>query len=367
MEYPLYGSTFNLYRASPLYHGSDHVFDNLDLHTKRLRDNLAGDRARSLLLTDLQPEIAGTGSLETCQWTLLGDELAWERQQQDGAIAEPTSDNARGIHIHLKFERARYSALLLGDRSRMAGTPGFTSLPLILLRMPTTLRELFLDFISTTFDTRVSPMKLRSSFLSSSLEGLIEQTVAEDDEDAAINLEALSKGVGLQLSFPSAAPHLKSLDLVIAKDDIREFQSRGNTLWQQYQSRQGTEKDWQTRPKSNITGPFTAAISTYLNNHTAIELDNPAIVLSKVALGPFALSGEGKVKVLSTSAASEQFWDELIREAYGSGLEGINKTAAVAAQGASTRAGSRKPRNTSVPSEPPPPYELHDPARQSRR
>ena len=366
MEYPLYGSTFTLHRASPLYHGSDHVFDNLDLHARRLREYVAGDRARSALLTDLQPELAGTGGLESCQWSLLGDEATWERQQEDPETIQTTTRNARGINIQLKFERAKYSAVLLGDRAKMSATPGFTSLPLILMRMPVALREVFLDFLATSFDTRTSPLKLRSSFLSSCLEGLLEQTVAEDDEDPALSLDALSKGVGLQLSFPSAAPHLKNIDLTISKDDIREFQNRGAALWRQYQARHSNEKSqWAARPSSNITGSFTAALSAYLSNHIAMELDNPAIVLSKVALGPFALAGEGKVKVLATSAASVQFWDMLIHDAYGSGMEVLEKTPAVAPKDGA-RGPSRKARLTSVPSEPPPPYELHDPARQLR-
>jgi hypothetical protein len=327
MEYPLYGSTFTLYRSSPLYHGADHMFDHLDLHGRYLRENLAGDRARNLLLTDLQPEVAGTGSLESCTWSLLGDEQTWEAQQQDpDSVPAVTKRNARGIHVHLKFERANYTALLLGERSKMSTTPGFTSLPLMLLRMPAALRELFLDFMATTFDSRISPMKLRSSFLSSSLEGLLQQTVAKDDEDPALGLDALSKGVGLQLSFPSATPHLKNIDLVVGKDDIRQFQDRGKGLWQAYQSRQEPNTPWATQPSSTITGPFTAALSTYLSNHIAMKLDNPAIVLSKVALGPFALAGEGKVKVLATSAASVQFWEDLILEAHGSGLEMGRKT-----------------------------------------
>ena len=363
MEYPLYGSTLTLHRASPLYHGADHIFDNLDLYARRLREHLAGDRARGLLLTDLQPEIAGTGSLETCNWTLLGDEAAWERQHEDSDTPATTPRDARGIYIQLKFERAKYSALLLGHRPKMAATPGFTSLPLILLRMPATLRELFIDFLSTSFDAHISPMRLRSSFLSSSLENLLQQTEAnDDDEDPALSLDALSKGVGVQLSIPSASPHLKTLDLVIAKDDIRQFQSRGDALWRQYRARQSGEKNWAARPGSNITGPFTAALSTYLSNQIAMELDNPAIVVSKVALGPFALAGEGKVKVLATSAASVQFWDELIQQAHGSGLEVANKTSAMV-HGARAAADMRKARTNSVPSEPPPPYELHDPAR----
>ncbi|KIW08962.1 uncharacterized protein PV09_00873 [Verruconis gallopava] len=355
MDYPLYGSTLHLYRASPLYHGSSPLFDSLQLHARRLQDHLADDNARRLLLADLQPEIAGSGSLEACEWSLIDDQALRETVRGDPARLDP--NNARGVHVQLKFERAKYNALLLGDRSKMSATSGFTSLPLLLLRMPATLRELFLDFLSRTFDSHIFPMSLRSSFLSSSLERLLQQTITREEDDALLDLESLSKGVGVQLSFPAAAPHLKSLDIVIAKDDIREFQSRGDGLWRQFQTSRPRDNDWDVRPERKITGPFTAALSAYLSNHTAMEFDSPAVVISKIALGPFALSAEGKVKVLSTSAAATTFWEALIGEAHGTVFESVGE-ATTASKPAPSKAHARKQKLKNAPLETPSPHGL---------
>jgi hypothetical protein len=367
-EYPLYASTFTSYRTSPLYHGVNPLFSNVDLHERRLREILAGDALRSAQLGELLGGSPSSGSLESCSWKLMGTEDAWERAQEAQAAGEEVTEipanEIRGIHVEVRYERARHSAILLGETSNASTTPGFTSLPLLLVRMPTALREVFLNFLSTSFDTRITPMKLRPSFLTTMVENLLERTTYSDDEDPSFDIEALSKGIGIQLAFPSVAPLLKNLDLLIPKDDIHEFLSRGRILWQQHQSQAQTHKGLTIRPQSAVTGPFTAALSTYLVNNIALSLDSPGVVVSKIAMGPFALAGEGKIKVLGTSSAAVEFWDALIQDARGSGLEGLTKTthtAKIIKETVGVRPSTLV--RDSVPTEPPPPYELHDPAR----
>lgn len=378
-DYPLYGSTFTLYRSSPLYHGSNPLFTNLDVHARRLRETLIRDRSRGVQLPELYPGANTSGSLESCDWRLIGDEESWETAQeetQNGEVSEIDPSQARGIQIELRYEKARHVAMLLGNQSQITSTPGFTSLPLFLIRMPAPLREIFVDFLATTFDVRISPMRLRPSFLTSAVEQVLDKTSAPDDEDPSFSLESISKGIGIQLAFPSAAPLLKSIDVSIPKDDIRDFLSRGRRLWQQYRTQLRANAQLSHHPKSSITGPFSAALSIYLSNHISMTLDDPGVSVSKIAIGPFALSGEGKVKVLSSSSPAVDFWDSLIMEARVSGLGGL---AAKGKQHAamedvtmeeededevpSPREARRRAKSASLPSEPPPPYELHDPTR----
>ncbi|QDS71012.1 hypothetical protein FKW77_007910 [Venturia effusa] len=381
-DYPLYGSTFTLYRASPLYHGANPLFTNLDVHARRLRETLIGDSSRGTQLPELYPGANTSGSLERCDWKLLGDEQSWATGQEEIENGEaPVVDpgNARGIQVELKFERAKHVALLIGDQSRISDIPGFASLPLFLIRMPAPLREIFIDFLATTFDARISPMRLRPSFLTATMENILEKTSAPEDEDPAFSLESISKGIGIQLSFPSAAPLLKSIDVSIPKDDIREFISRGRRLWQQYQAQSKVTAHMSTRPQASITGPFSAALSMYLSNHISMSLDNPGVSISKIAIGPFALAAEGKIKILSTSLPAVEFWESLIMEARGRGLGRVTANAKrdtviedVTMEReeeendvALPREARRRAKATrdSVPTEPPPPYELHDPAR----
>jgi len=369
-DYPLYSSTFTSYRTSPLYHGANPLTTNLNIYARRLRETLAGDALRNAQLGELFAGATNSGSLESCTWKLLGDEDAWEKAQETlqngGDAIEVPADEARGIHVEIRYERSRHSAILLGKTAETSATPGFTSMPLLLVRMPTSLREVFLNFLSTSFDSRISPMKLRPSYLTSMVENLLERTITpSDDEDPSFDLEALSRGIGLQLAFPSVAPLLRNLDLTIPKDDIRVFLSRGRSLWQQQQTQWRAQVVPNYRPHSAITGPFTAALSLYLSNQIALTLDKPGVVVSKVALGPFALAGEGKIKVVATSSAAVEFWDSLIQEARGAGLEGAGKVVETSSvlKGKVEARQTRLARDDSVPTEPPPPYELHDPTR----
>ncbi|KAE9966443.1 hypothetical protein BLS_007013 [Venturia inaequalis] len=380
-DYPLYGSTFTLYRSSPLYHGSKSLFTNLDVHARHLRETLIQDPSREAQLPELYPGANTSGSLESCEWKLIGDEESWEtarEEAENGEVSPTHPGEARGIQIELRFEKARHVAMLLGDQSQISKTPGFTSLPLFLVRMPAPLREIVVDFLATTFDARISSMPLRPSFLTATVEQILDKTSAPEDEDPSFSLDSISKGIGIQLSFPSAAPLLKSIDVSIPKDDIREILARGRRLWQQYQIRTSANKQWGIRPQSPIVGPFSAALSTYLSNHISMTLDSPGVSVSKIAIGPFALAGEGKVKILSSSSPAVEFWELLITEARGTGLggpvvKGIQDTPMEDVTMADEeedevilpREARRRAKLTrdSVPSEPPPPYELHDPTR----
>lgn len=111
-----------------------------------------------------------------------------------------------------------------------------------------------------------------------------------------------------------------------------------------------------------------------------MTLDNPGVSVSKIAIGPFALAGEGKVKVLASSSPAVEFWESLVLEARGSGLGGLvgkdvpdTSMEDVTMEDASVeeeevilpREARRRAKSVrdSVPTEPPPPYELYDPAR----
>src|ERR1700712_807588 len=206
--YPLYGSTFTLYRLSPLYHGNTSLLGSLNIHARRLRDALTGDTLRGV---QVAAELSGatntnsSGALRTCTWDLLGDEAAWEvsHPQQDedddeiSTIPQVTVQEACGIHIDLRFEKAVHSAILLGDPLKKSAVSGFTSFPLLLVRMPVPIRDTFLQYLATTFDARIDAMKLRPSFLGSVLERILERSGSE----APLDVDLFGKGLQIQLSL----------------------------------------------------------------------------------------------------------------------------------------------------------------------
>lgn len=375
--YPLYHSTYSLYRISPLYHGKSPLLSNLKVHARRLRDEITGDSMRGIQIAN---ELAGVptsfaaGSVQSCTWEVLGNEETWDRQhntQDDtedeiSGLLDISSQDAVGVHVQVKYEKATYTAILFGEADRKAIVSGFTNLPLLCLKMPAALRELFLNYLKTAFDTRITPMKLQAKFLLSTLEHILEPTVTQDDSGAKVNTDQFPKGLQLQLGFPSTNPQLKNLDISLTQNDLAVFIHQGLALWQQRQLGLNRVSDRVRETKANVVGPFTAALSAYLTSHLALDFEHPAVVLDKIAIGPYALANEGRIKILETTSETKEIWSMLLELAQGQKLRDkeeilreVEKKVGQNQLGlnmAPSRGGSR------IPTEPPPPYELHDPA-----
>ncbi|KAK8206990.1 kinetochore complex Sim4 subunit Fta1-domain-containing protein [Phyllosticta capitalensis] len=323
-DYPLYNSTFSAYRLSPLYHGSNPLLHGRQLraHARRLKDLLRGDTLRGVDVHFLDVG-DNRGTLEECSWDLLGDEESWDRMHQENEGEEEPGEfdqapivqahEARGIHVRLQYQKATHSALILRDpettsRSELSD---FTSLPLLLVRMPSGVRDIFLNFLTTTFDTRIAPLQLQSSFLSSTLETLFQDLDADPSIDSLADV--LTGPLQLQFSFPNIfhagtpAP-LRSIDLRISQDDVPEFLSRGTQLVTSdasiLRAQPQPTHDSRVQHPPALTGPFTAALSAYLSSHLALPLTHPAIHMSKVVVPPLlALSADAKVKLIQPASA----------------------------------------------------------------
>ncbi|KAF2456064.1 kinetochore complex Sim4 subunit Fta1-domain-containing protein [Lineolata rhizophorae] len=397
--YPLYGTTFTAYRLSPLYHGAPSPANPpllsppaLRLHARRLADLLRRDTLRGVRV-DFGPAggdagAAAHGALRECVWDVLGDEDAWVRAPKAGGeVAGGMEDGreeeeeevdelstsaadvrsgredgvgvgrareesgARGIHVQLRYERATYTALFLRDpEDGAAAVPeGFTHLPLMLVRMPAALKEMFVEHVASTFDARVSPMRLRNAFLNDVLEGVLRDvgragdddgeeadaqagtqesgalagssssatTTTEEVDDAITAAREFKlsptpdpvftstiKSLQIQLAFPHAAPQLKSLDVRIAKEDMQQFVARGRVLLTLRQQ----QPQPHTQPTSLSTtqtpaGPFSAALAHYLTAHLALRPMHPAVSISRTACGLFALSSDAKIKLTPPPSA----------------------------------------------------------------
>ncbi|KAK0622122.1 hypothetical protein DIS24_g11389 [Lasiodiplodia hormozganensis] len=312
-KYPLYDSTYTAYRLSPLYHGANILLEEttLRMHARRLRDILRGDILRGVDVGAGNAD-GGSGILESCTWDLIGDEASWEKLHQQDAEAQedeqpgdltdaPSLDpsEARGVHVELRYQKASYTALLLRDPEdeSVPAPEGFTALPLLLVRMPAALRDSFTSYIASTFDARVAPMKLRSRFLSASLETILSHldATASTSFSSASPLPSILSRLQLQLSFPTACPTaaLRALDITLSRNDIPELLRRGTALLTANTN------------NNNITGPFTAALSHYLRTHLALDLAHPGVHISKIALPPLlALSADGRLKLFSPHTAA---------------------------------------------------------------
>jgi hypothetical protein len=322
--YPLYNKTFQLFRVSPLHHGAAPLLNDrsLQAHAKRLKEQLKGDSVRGVQVDFAAAEdTAKLGPLGDCSWELFGDEDAWidrHRQSVEPDASQLTTvftpDRARGIEISLEYEKQSYNALLLRDPGVTSSPDGFISLPLLLVKMPGPIREIFLSYLRTAFDAHVAPLKLPSAFITSSLETYFKRLSSTTSTQT---IQDVVRQLNVQLAFPSTTTSLKHIEITVAGPDVPGFVNRGK----------GSDK------------PFTSALSQYLKTHLALDLSHAKAQISRVSCHSFHLGTErlklsapdplednsmsdevgASQDISAGQLAVQDFYASLVREATGTG------------------------------------------------
>ncbi|KAF4629239.1 hypothetical protein G7Y89_g8911 [Cudoniella acicularis] len=295
--YPLYGTTFNLHRVSPLYTGSNYPLDNRTLahHAKRLRDVLAGDVLRGVRV-GLDPEesaLGNAGTLQTVAWKLLPDETEII-DNEDTTMSLAVS---RGQIITIVYENITYTAILLQDPAAEeldesaigVGVDGFgfEHLPLLLTKMRAPLRETFTDFLSITFDARVSTFHLADKYIIDQFERYLAHICIGEDGDAMDAVESsrtirnVIGGVVIYISFDlPGLSTLKTVTIGLSEQDVPRIVALGKKI-----------------DKGTSDSPFMEALTIYAKKHLAMDLKHEKVFISSIACDAFVLGVEGKVKM----------------------------------------------------------------------
>jgi hypothetical protein len=344
-QYSLYNTTFSLYRISPLYTGNTFQFSNAALHqhARRFRDILAGDVLRGVRV-GLGPEdnvLARVGALQTVTWKLLQEEEAWAAEDETELGNDDTTISLavnRGILVTVTYEKMAYRAILLRARregnydetvdSAREDDDGFQRFPLLLSKMPGPLRETFADYLSTTFDARISALRLSSTYLTDTFEKYLgDISIGGDGEvlevaERSRSLRNVIKEVAVYLGFDlqDVSDSLKTIDIQIAREDLPKLIMKGLQI-----GKQGTSSN-----------PFLDALTLYIKVHLSLNMADERVKVLRIACGAFVLGGEGRVKITQPlsnadgdspqSRATRRMVNDLISAASGGALsrpEGI--------------------------------------------
>jgi Kinetochore complex Sim4 subunit Fta1 len=338
-QYPLYDTTFSLYRISPLFTGSSLPLNNVALHqhAQHFRDILAGEVLRGVRV-GLGPEdsvLARVGALQTVTWKLLPEEEEWVTEDEtefgndDTTISLATN---RGMLVTVTYEKMAYRAILLRDRREVnfdetvdnakGEDDGFQNFPLLMSKMPGPLRETFADYLSTTFDARISALHLSSMYLSNTFgKYLSDISIGNDGEVLDVaernrSLRNVIKETVIFLGFdlPDASASLKTIDIQIAREDLPGMIATGKLIGKQDLGE----------------NPFLDALTVYINAHLALNLADERVKIVRIACGAYVLGGEGRVKITHPlsgpdedspqSRATRKLVTDLIRVAGGGAL-----------------------------------------------
>ncbi|MCJ1319107.1 hypothetical protein MMC15_004440 [Xylographa vitiligo] len=150
--------------------------------------------------------------------------------------------------------------------------------------MPSTIRDVLLDYLEPTFDVCIEPMRLSSQFMENVLERLLEAAGPYEVHSFEMHV----KGTQLILGFKAPiAPNLKHLTIDIKREHILAFLNRGKDIIRGQES---------NGDRSN-SGPFMCSIRGYINDQTALDMNHGLVTVSRLTCGRFVLAADGKVKV----------------------------------------------------------------------
>lgn len=306
-----------------------------------------------------QSELGKAGSLESVslRWVQMHDVL----EKEDRGRRSPSMDlssNApaaseelgaygtkRGIWIDIQYENAECTGMLLPDLSdederelpgQTWAAPGgkleptrFVQLPLLLLRMPTALKNIVIEWLASAFDCRISSLTLGTR----SLVGILEKWLA----DAVMPSRGVAgKDIVLTLGFslpqiqestpeddeeePEKIPMgIRSMDVTISPVDVQKFLETGEAMAQERRQKNPTpwagdaktrkwlaggndDDGWDWKEGREASQPFVDAVARYLDNHLALNLFHPCVRVIKVATPGFVLT-ESRIKVFGTEEA----------------------------------------------------------------
>ncbi|KAF7560642.1 hypothetical protein G7046_g3512 [Stylonectria norvegica] len=365
---PFYNTTFSTHRVSPLYIGSNSLTSaRLETIANRLRDTLVGDVVRGIQIgleaTDTPMGQVGALKAVHIRWFRAGDVLGEATQQRPGSRdlgsdqpeanwGEQPDREKQGLWIEIKHENAAYVAILLPGLSRTASTEvgakdwtaqagnnvalidenpdRFLHLPLLLLRMPLSLKTVVSDWLSTTFDCRVSKMTLGTKTIACAWESWVKTAGLPDrgpdfvltlafnaplrdpDRPSSLNSDELEE---------QAAPGLRSVDITISPQDLRRFVQAGATI---RPSTKTNSRAWETdaRERRRLAGgnlddgwawrssqdettyPFTEALGRYLDHHLALNLFHPSVRITQISCAGFVL-GQNRLKILKPGESED--------------------------------------------------------------
>ena len=385
---PFFNTTFSVHRVSPLHLGeqSDHGA-MLRTLSERLRDTLIGDVVRGVYI-GLDPthtgELGQAGSLESVnlRWVRVSDVISKIDLDRRPPSRDLSSDAPlesgdglgvlgmrRGIWIDIQYENAACTGMLLPDLSsrederdglqeqeQMWASEGrktrskrkngvdpshFLHLPLLLLRMPTPLKNIVVEWLSGVFDCRVGPLSLGTRCLVQVWETWLRTALVPDraalakevvitlgfslphlEEEVTVGENGEEDEDGDQPKGKSVQQGLRTLEISIEPGDIENFVRAGEKIAEDKIKPQprpwtgdartrkilagGHDEDgwsWKTGDEADQQQqPFIDALAYYLDHHLALNLFHPSVRITKIASPGFVLT-DSRIKVFDTTDA----------------------------------------------------------------
>ncbi|KAL4931043.1 uncharacterized protein BDV17DRAFT_289044 [Aspergillus undulatus] len=358
----LLNTSWTCHRLSPLHHGPLESGSGLltsptalTTYATRLRDHLTNSLAGAgagagvgIGAGDDEPAtavgVSALGALQSCTWEPIST-LDFLQRGKGVDVDDAIVKKPAGLFITLAYESITYRAALLAPQTgntsgtsrssqtqpqaqpqkRKRGRPSMkstsnlssisTTLPLLLTRLPKPLRESFLSFLSSNFDTYASPLRISSAGLAGLLEGYVDalSTPApasgtagaggesgSQDQNETEEVGDIIKELHLTLTFaPPIAPSLRGLNVSIPRETFGVFlrdskmEGKGSVL-------EGLSRYLQKHlaMELGLPLPSSAPLSSVGENSGNASLVGGYVRLTRIACAGFVLTSEGRLKIV---------------------------------------------------------------------
>ncbi|RDW69255.1 hypothetical protein BP6252_08275 [Coleophoma cylindrospora] len=332
-RYPIYDSTFNLHRLSPIFTGTLPLTNaSMVHHAKQFQDILAGDVIRGVRLdyTGRVEVNDRAGPLLEVTWKVLPEPENWNpKKPNNGQDLLQAVATGRGMIVTITYTEMEYYAIMLRSanhsQDRRAESPDetgdFEYLPLLLTRMPNALRQAFREYLESNFDCRVSSqlLVLDKNYMFAALETYLSDLVSPldnsttDDRTNSSILKGAIRDVLVTLAptfitLPDRPdrPHgIGKCDIKIVKEDVPRFVEVGR------------RRSWTPHEVANFETPFFRAFAYYCYDHLALDIAHETVSIERIACSAFVL-GQGRLKLTDVidderqARASRRLLDNLV-------------------------------------------------------
>ena len=312
-----YSRSYTLHRLSPLHFTSSYTLlseTQLQAHARRFHNSIKGNILRGIITEpSSKAEATKWGMLKDSRWSLLkrnqGQPFRADTEDQSSDVEIGSITDLWGIQIEVEYEKMVHVAFMLrNDRVHHLNDERELHLPLLLTHMPTFIRDLLIQYLTTAFDIRAEVMRLSSDSLGQLLDCFID-TASKCGPDGLVKLV---KDVHISVGFrPPIAPSLRNLDVAIRKNDVPGFLNHGiKSIKIKECDVNGREaKRWKSSRLKTV-GPFMTAFDEYMRTHLAMNLGHEGIHISKISCGGIMLSKEGKARIQPPSASIDMVGQE---------------------------------------------------------
>lgn len=290
---PFYGTTFNLYRLSPLSNLPDDLSDDaLKPYGRALRDLIRGNVVRGVQIREVNmEEQREKGYLTRCEWNYIEVPKLRPKFDADDDDDDDSDDEdlPAAIQITLTYDPPATFQSIIVPHLEDPDANSNGNYPLLLVRMPKAARDAFTEYLERTFDCHASQMHIPSQSIKDFVETYF-NTRVEYAQQIGKDREVLaSADVQINFAGGAAAPHMRTFNTTFSNEDVPDIWAKGVKIVEEQEAKKKGKK---RKAPGDEPAPrfFFEALKAYFWHVMALRMEK--LEVTKAACSGFLISAQ---------------------------------------------------------------------------